>query len=119
MADTINSSSSDEGEERARRDHIARYQQKREEDEKARRPHIAFTIRKATEAGKKDAWTQIGVVFEHRDQKGLDVVLEALPVDGRVVPSVVEPRYEKLVRLATKEGIIPATTKRQPNALRM
>jgi len=35
-------------------------------------------------ARKESFWTKIGVVFAHNDGKGFDVVLEALPVNGRV-----------------------------------
>jgi len=30
-------------------------------------------------------WRQIGVAFDHKDGQGLDVVLDALPTNGRIV----------------------------------
>jgi hypothetical protein len=59
--------------------------------------HNAYTVRnyeKSTEAGKQDAsqWSKIGVAFSHKDGKGLDLVLDAVPVDGRVVLRVAEPK---------------------------
>jgi hypothetical protein len=33
----------------------------------------------------KGRWTAIGSVWTHKDGKGFDVVLEALPLDGRIV----------------------------------
>jgi hypothetical protein len=52
----------------------------------------AFSVRKyKKEDGSDDAyWTKIGVVFAHKDGKGYDVVLDCLPVDGRI--SIREPR---------------------------
>ena len=30
-------------------------------------------------------WTQIGVAFAHNDTKGMNIILRALPLDGRLV----------------------------------
>lgn len=30
-------------------------------------------------------WTQIGVAFAHKDHKGMNIILRALPLDGRLV----------------------------------
>lgn len=35
--------------------------------------------------GKKAYWTRIGRLFAHDDAKGYDLLLNALPVNGRVV----------------------------------
>ena len=45
----------------------------------------AFTVRKAKEDGTKDIWIAIGAAWPHRDEQGIDVVLDALPIDGHVV----------------------------------
>ncbi len=42
---------------------------------------IAWHIRKA---GEKSYWDRVGAVFAHKDGQGFDLVLDALPVDGRV-----------------------------------
>ena len=50
--------------------------------------HIAYTVRDFTKkaTGEADSsWSRIGVAFLHKDGKGLDVALDALPVNGRVV----------------------------------
>ncbi len=52
----------------------------------------AFTVRKASDEAKKDTWTAIGAAWPHRDGKGIDVILDALPLDGHVVLRVNEPR---------------------------
>ncbi len=35
--------------------------------------------------GQKDFWLPIGAAFQHQDGSGLNIVLQALPIDGRVV----------------------------------
>ena len=37
------------------------------------------------QVGKDSYWTKIGAVFAHDDGEGATLVLDALPVDGRVV----------------------------------
>jgi len=44
----------------------------------------AFTVRKVKD-GKKAQWVEIGAAWLHKDAKGFDIVLDALPCDGRVV----------------------------------
>lgn len=46
----------------------------------------AFTVRKYKQ-GKEERthWLAIGQAFGHKDGEGFDIVLQALPVDGRVV----------------------------------
>jgi hypothetical protein len=45
----------------------------------------AFTARKAKQEGKKVSWISIGAAWPHRDQKGIDVVLDAFRIDERVI----------------------------------
>jgi hypothetical protein len=48
--------------------------------------HKAYTVRDYEKDGKKDSyWMEIGVAFLHKDGKGFDAALSALPVDGRIV----------------------------------
>ncbi len=35
--------------------------------------------------GDEDFWLQIGAAFPHTDGKGFNVVLQALPLDGRII----------------------------------
>lgn len=42
---------------------------------------IAYTIR---DAGENKHWDRVGAAFPHKDGQGFDVVLDALPVSGRV-----------------------------------
>lgn len=44
--------------------------------------YIAYTVR---ERGDQDGfWSRIGVAFPHADGKGYSLVLDAIPVDGRI-----------------------------------
>ena len=52
----------------------------------------AYTVRKATDESKKDTWTAIGAAWIHRDEKGIDVILDAMPFDGHIVLRLNEPR---------------------------
>lgn len=44
--------------------------------------HIAWTV---TNKGDKAFWQKIGACWEHRDERGLTLQLEVLPLDGRIV----------------------------------
>lgn len=43
---------------------------------------IAYHVRKS---GEKSYWDRVGAAFPHKDQSGFDLVLDSLPVSGRVV----------------------------------
>lgn len=43
----------------------------------------AYTVK--DRAGKKPLWTRIGVAWSHAQGGGLNVDLQALPMDGRIV----------------------------------
>jgi hypothetical protein len=50
----------------------------------SRRPtHVAYSVRERE--NKKSEWRPIGVAWQHGDGKGFNVVLDALPLDGKVV----------------------------------
>lgn len=64
----------------------------------------AYTVIKGGE-GKDDYWLPIGAAFAHADKGGYNVVLQALPIDGRVVlripkdddaPAEAAPRRENI-----------------------
>jgi hypothetical protein len=48
--------------------------------------HRAYTVKnfKGGKGEDRSRWLEIGTVFTHSDGEGFDVVLEAVPVDGRV-----------------------------------
>jgi hypothetical protein len=54
----------------------------------------AYTVREGRDETKK-SWVAIGAAWIHRDEKGIDIVLDALPVDGNIVLRVYEPRSKE------------------------
>ena len=45
-----------------------------------------FTVREYEVAGEKKCdWTKVGVAFPHQDTKGFNVLLQAVPLDGKMV----------------------------------
>ena len=51
----------------------------------------AYSVREYEKDGKKDSfWTKIGVAFAHEDGKGFNLVLDCVPLDGKV--SLREPK---------------------------
>jgi hypothetical protein len=44
----------------------------------------AFTVIKRGE-GQDDFWLAIGAAFQHQDGDGYNIVLQALPIDGKIV----------------------------------
>lgn len=47
--------------------------------------YYAYSVRDPKAEGQKAFWTRIGAFFAHDDNEGGTLVLEALPIDGRVV----------------------------------
>ena len=54
-----------------------------ERDESRQPSHRAFSVIKRD--GQDDFWLNIGLAFPHKDGKGLNVVLQAFPLDGKIV----------------------------------
>ena len=51
--------------------------------EKSRPDYRAYTVIKKHD--QKDIWVTIGAGFQHRDGEGINILLEAMPLDGKVV----------------------------------
>ena len=45
--------------------------------------HRAYTVIKRE--GKDDYWLNIGVAFAHDDKDGFNLLLQAMPLDGKIV----------------------------------
>ena len=57
----------------------------------------AYTVIKRGE-GQDDFWLAIGAAFMHQDGDGYNIVLQALPIDGKIVlrtPKTEEPSQEQ------------------------
>lgn len=54
------------------------------EKEQAQQPtHRAYSVIKRD--GQEDYWLNIGLAFPHKDGKGLNIILQAFPLDGKIV----------------------------------
>lgn len=54
-----------------------------EQQTHARKPdQIAYSVR--NEADGKSYWNRVGAVWSHKDGNGAEIVLESIPVDGRI-----------------------------------
>ena len=63
---------------------------------KNRPTHTAYSVRKYTKNGEhKSDYTPIGAVWPHGDGKGFDIVLTAVPVDGRLAIRENKPKSEQ------------------------
>ncbi len=58
------------------------------------RPDFAAEVVRDREGDKKANWREIGVAFAHKDGKGFDLLLDAVPVSGRVVLRTIEDKAE-------------------------
>jgi len=49
--------------------------------------HYAYLVKnyKDAKGEEKARWTQIGIAWPHADNSGFDVVLDVVPLDGRIV----------------------------------
>ena len=47
--------------------------------------HKVFTVRDSEEEGGKAFWTRLGTAWAHKDGKGFNIALDALPLNGRLV----------------------------------
>jgi hypothetical protein len=50
----------------------------------------AYTI--ASREGQPDFWIPVGAAFKHNDSAGFNIILQALPLDGRIVLRPVKDR---------------------------
>ena len=53
-------------------------------DKESRQPtHRAYSV--IRREGQDDYWLNIGLVFPHKDNGGFNIMLQALPLDGKIV----------------------------------
>jgi hypothetical protein len=62
----------------------------------AKTRHDVFVVENWTnnEGAEQANWTRVGVAFAHKDGKGFNLELRALPVDGKLVIRQHEPKDE-------------------------
>lgn len=60
---------------------------------KGRKPtHTAYVVRDGKKESDRGYWLEVGAAWPHKDGKGFDLTLSALPTDGRVVVRLNEPK---------------------------
>jgi hypothetical protein len=63
-------------------------------DENAQVRYTAWTVTGQRHKNDKGYWTRIGAMFPHKDGEGFNLVLDALPLDGRVIIRLPQPDDE-------------------------
>ena len=54
------------------------------EKSESRQPtHRAYSV--IRREGQDDFWLNLGLVFDHKDGKGFNIMLQAFPLDGKIV----------------------------------
>ena len=59
----------------------------------AKPSHYAYSVKDNGNSA-KGYWTKIGVAFAHNDGQGFNLILEALPLDGRLTLRKPDPKAE-------------------------
>jgi len=54
-----------------------------ERDQPQQPTHRAYSVIKRE--GQDDFWLNLGLAFPHKDGKGFNIMLQALPLDGKIV----------------------------------
>ena len=54
-----------------------------ERDQPKRPTHRVYSV--IRREGQDDFWLNLGLVFPHKDGKGFNLMLQALPIDGKLV----------------------------------
>jgi hypothetical protein len=63
--------------------------------------YTAYTVHKRE--GQDDFWTPIGAAFMHQDGDGYNVVLQALPLDGKIVLRPPKTQSDEPARAPARE----------------
>jgi len=64
----------------------------------SRRPeYTAYSVREYRKPGgaKHSDWTRVGIAWAHKDGDGLDLILDAIPVSGRIAIRKSAPKTER------------------------
>lgn len=64
----------------------------------SRRPeYTAYCVREYRKAGgdKKSDWSRVGIAWAHKDGDGFDVILDAIPLAGRIAIRKNKPKSEQ------------------------
>ena len=69
---------------------------KKETQPKSSKPaYIAYHVRNNKDEQGESFWTRIGAAFPHKDGKGFNLLIETVPLDGRITLRVPTEKTEK------------------------
>jgi hypothetical protein len=69
---------------------------KKETTTKSSKPaYIAYHVRNNKDEQGEAFWTRIGVAFSHQDGKGYNLLIETIPLDGRITLRVPSEKTEQ------------------------
>ena len=63
-------------------------------DDTRKPSHIAYHVREGQDG--KSYFNRVGSAFEHKDREGLNIFLDAVPVDGRVTLRTPSERVQEV-----------------------
>jgi hypothetical protein len=72
--------------------------------------YTAYAVTKRGE-GQDDWWTPIGAAFRHKDREGHNIILQTIPVDGKIV--LRPPKEDKNDDERTKQAVREANDRRR------
>ena len=75
--------------------------------------YTAYTV--SEREGKDDFWIAIGAAFMHQDGDGFNLVLQALPIDGKIVLRLPKTQDEHTDTRRDKQTIREANDRRKTN----
>ena len=55
----------------------------------------AYRLYRVTGDGQNAIWTPLGAAWTHKDGKGFNIACDAVPLQGRIVMRVFEPREQR------------------------
>lgn len=64
--------------------------------------HRAFSV--IRREGQDDFWLNLGLAFPHKDGKGLNVMLQAFPLDGKLVLREIEEEEPERTERPARRG---------------
>ena len=75
-------------------------------DKEPRQPtHRAYSV--IRREGQDDYWLNIGLVFPHKDNGGFNIMLQAFPLDGKIVSGRSRPRMNRRTSQADRGRAAP------------
>jgi hypothetical protein len=82
-----------------------------DKDQPQQETHYAYSVIKRE--GKSDYWMNIGIVFPHKDGKGFNIMLQAIPFDQKIVLREVSEDNKDAEDERTKQAVRQTNDRRR------